>query len=312
MRSISDPVLAIDIGGSKLSTGLVAADGTVLKKEIAAWDALDADSVMRTILAAARRMLEPGSGPTPAAVGVNIPGLADPERGIWIEAVFSGIRNVPIGTLLSEALGLPVRIDNDVNNCALAESRFGACRGTADFVWLTVSNGCGGAVFLDGHVYRGAFGSAGEFGHIRVEDEGGYRCGCGNDGCLEAQAAGPGLARRYREAGGARTDGRDATAREIAERARNGERLALEVYGREGYYLGKALAAVLNVLNPAKAVVGGGISAAFDLFEPEMVRTIERMTYREASRRVSVEKTGLGYDAALVGAATLALMRGNP
>lgn len=304
MKASNGTVLAIDIGGSKLVTGIVAADGVVRCKEKAAWGKLDAESVVKTVLGAAKRVLEANEGASPSCVGVNIPGLADPDAGLWIEACFSGIRNVPIAAIVSAELGVPVYIDNDANNCALAEKRFGVCRDCTDFIWLTVSNGCGGAVFTDGHIYRGINGSAGELGHICVEEQNGYTCGCGNRGCLEAQAAGPGISRRFADAGGGA-----ASAQEIAERAKKGDRLALSVYEKEGYYIGKALAAAINTLNPQKAVVGGGVSDAFDLFCLSMMDTVRAMTYREASRHVSIEKTGLGYDAALVGAAALAILR---
>jgi predicted NBD/HSP70 family sugar kinase len=303
MRTGKEAILAIDIGGSKLVTGLVGYDGSVVYKEKWAWDKLDAGSVLRTIINTAKSVLENNKNISAAAAGVNIPGLADTEKGLWIEACFSGIRNVPIGDILAKEFGIPVFIDNDANNCALAEKAFGVCKDCTDFIWLTVSNGCGAALFLDNRIYRGIRGTAGEIGHICVEENNGYRCGCGNYGCLEAQAAGPGIARRYSEM--VKPEG--LSAKEIAVLARKGVTEAADVYRREGYYLGKALAAAINTLNPEKVVVGGGVSDAFDLFYPDLADTVNRMTYRKASSHVSLEKTGLGYDAALIGAAALAL-----
>ncbi len=304
MAVSNDTVLAIDIGGSKLATGLVRTDGTVLSREKASWGALNADSVVKTVLDASRRMLDAHKGVRPLCAGVNIPGLADTDAGHWIEACFSGIRDVPIADIISQELGMPVYIDNDANNCAIAEKLFGVCRECTDFIWLTVSNGCGGAIFLDGHIYRGINGFSGELGHICVEEAGGYLCGCGNRGCLEAQAAGPGVARRYEAA-----CGKDASAKEIAEMARKGSEIALGIYKKEGYYIGKAVAAAINTLNPQKVVIGGGISDAFDLFSASLKNTVDTMTYNKASDHVLIEKTGLGYDAALVGAAALAMLR---
>lgn len=304
MIARNDLVLAVDIGGSKLATGLVSTGGAVIRKEKINWEKPDEESVVGTVLDAAKRVLDTHEGIKPACAGVNIPGLADTEAGIWIEACFSGIRDVPIAGIISQELGMPVYVDNDANNCALAEKMFGVCRGSTDFIWLTVSNGCGGAVFTEGSIYRGINGFAGELGHICVEENGGYLCGCGNYGCLEAQAAGPGIARRFADAGGG-----EASAKEIAEMARKGDRLARSVYEKEGYYIGKALAAAINTLNPQKAVVGGGISDAFELFYPSLMDIVRAMTYGKASRHVSIEKTGLGYDAALIGAAALAILR---
>lgn len=294
-------ILAIDIGGSKLSTGIVRTDGTVVCRKLRAWGSLEGASVIEAVIDASKSILE-SCDIKPLCAGVNIPGLADKERGLWVEACFSGIKDVPIAGILSKQLGMSVYVDNDVNNCALAEKLFGVCRGCSDFIWLTVSNGCGGAVYLDGRIYRGVNGTAGEIGHICVEEEGGYECGCGNFGCLEAQAAGPGIVRRYQSGGG-----RSCDAKEIAELARGGDSLAQSVFKKEGYYIGKALAAVINTLSPEKAVVGGGVAGAYDLFYSELFETVCKMTYRRASRHISIEKTGLGYDAALIGAATLAL-----
>jgi len=309
MGKRKDAVLAIDIGGSKLVAGLVADDGEILCKEKTGWARLDGDSVMRTIFEVSERMLADHKGVRVRAIGANIPGLADADKGLWVEACFSGIRNVPIAAQLTKRFRLPAYIDNDVNNCALAEKLFGVCRDCTDFAWLTVSNGCGGALFLNNRVYRGVHGTAGEFGHIIVEENGGYPCGCGNTGCLEAQAAGPGIVRRFVALGGPEnTEGIPIDASKIAELAKTGDSVAKAVFEREGYYIGKAISAVINATNPQKIVVGGGVAGSFDLFYPELLKTVSNMTYREASKQTTIEKTGLGYDAALVGAAALALV----
>ena len=277
----------------------------MLESNVEILPSLDKDSVMETVFKAARRFSDKGI----SAVGVNIPGLADPRNGIWLESCFSGIRNIPIARILSDELSsdklsLPVFIDNDVNNCALAESLFGGCRGVSDFVWLTVSNGCGGALYLNGSVYGGVRNTSGEFGHIIVEEDAkrALLCGCGNYGCLEAQAAGPGIAKRYFALAGTEAD-----AEAIAALAKSGDAAAQKVFSDEGVYIGRALAAVINAVNPAKAVLGGGVSKAFELFEPSMTETIKSRTYKLASEHVRVEKTALGYDAALIGAAALAI-----
>jgi glucokinase len=303
-----EAVLSIDIGGSKLSAGFVGIDGAVLYREKSGWTRLEGGSVVRTVLETADRLLKKNTHLKAACIGVNIPGLADTEQGLWVEACFSGIRNIPVAKILSDRYGLPVYIDNDVNNCVLAEKIFGICRGCTDFVWMTVSNGCGGGLFLNNRLYRGVSNSAGEIGHIRVEEKDGYTCGCGNRGCLEAQAAGPGIVRRYLDSGGKVVC---KSAREIAALARTGDPAALEVFRMEGCYIGKALSAVINTLNPQKAVIGGGVSEAFDLFYPGLIETFHESTYREASKHVTIEKTGLGGEAALIGAAALALTRTN-
>ena len=283
-----------------MAVGLVDEEGCVLHSYVEHWRSLEKDSVINTVINAARRYLNYN----PVAVGVNIPGLADAQNGIWLESCFSGISNIPIVSILSNAFKLPVFIDNDVNNCALAENMFGACQNTSDFIWLTVSNGCGGALFLNGRVYNGVRNTAGELGHITVEQRAEYAllCGCGNRGCLEAQAAGPGIAKRYFA-----LTGRNADAESVADMANSGDTAAQKVYNDEGVYIGRALAAVINTITPQKVILGGGVVNSFELFEPSMTETIQCHTYRLASQHVRVEKTYLGYYAALIGAASIAI-----
>ena len=292
--------LALDIGGSKLASGLVDQNGHILEVNVKSLLSLEGNDVIDIVMQAAHSHMNNN----PAAVGVNIPGLADAQNGIWLESCFSGIRNIPIAGMLSDALHLPVFIDNDVNNCALAESMFGACKGVSDFIWLTVSNGCGGALFLNGRIYSGIRNTSGELGHIIVEERAEYAlpCGCGNKGCLEAQAAGPGIAKRY-----AGLTGTEADAESIAVMANSGDAAAQKIFYDEGVYIGRALAAAINIINPEKVVLGGGVAKSFGLFEHSMAKTIKNHTYRLASEHVHVGRTSLGYHAALIGAASLAI-----
>ena len=236
------------------------------------------------------------------AVGVAIPGLADAVGGVWRYSCFSGIADYPIVEVLSSRLGLPVYIDNDVNACAFAERAFGRCRGVDDYLWVTVSNGVGGAVVLNGEIYRGAFGGSGEIGHIIVEEQNGRICPCGNSGCLEAQASGRAIAAYYRDLRGES----DLDAREIAERAKSGDEAARQVYRIAGRYLGKAIAAAVNIMNPAMVVLGGGVSMDAELFLPEIRDAVDRACFRAANPQLEIEKTDLGYEASLKGAAALA------
>ncbi|MDR3050254.1 MAG: ROK family protein [Oscillospiraceae bacterium] len=298
--------LAVDIGGSKLMVGLVDRAGHVLARERRVWKYLDVDSVMRDILTLARALLAAHPGlPSPVLAGVTIPGLADPIRGLWLEASFSGIRDLPIAALLREQLRLPVYVDNDGQACALAEKCFGACRDVDDFLYITVSNGIGGALFLAGRLYAGASGTAGELGHCTVVEDG-RACKCGLRGCLEMHAAGPGIARNYAELGGMPLP---ADAAEIARRAGQGEQIALDTYALEGEYLGRSLAWACNLLNPAKVVLGGGVSLSFPLFAPALHTALHARLYRSANPTLIVEPTALGYDGGLLGAAAVAFCR---
>ena len=299
-------ILAVDIGGSKLLTALaeVSAGGEVsfsgeVRRELAA--GLGKEDILAEVTAACDRTLSlTGAAGNFDALGVTIPGLADPKTALWIYAPFSGIRDFPIGAQLGRIYAKPVYGENDVNACAWAEHLFGACRETGDFLWVTVSNGIGGGLVLGGKIFAGHFGCAAEFGHLKVAD-GGALCGCGGHGCLEAEAAGPAIARRY-----ARLTGKEGlSARDVAEAARRGEAEALEVYRKTGELLGKGAAAAANLLNPEAIVFGGGVAESFDLFAGGLEEKFRSDIMTFANKNVRILKTELGYNAGLFAAASL-------
>ena len=297
---ILESYLCLDIGGSKYVVGVIRRDGTIVHKRGGKWPCLTADQVMKTLIDESRLVLQE-CGEQPIAIGATIPGLTDAERGLWVEASFSGIRNLPICQLLSDAFGLPAYCENDGSAYALAEMVFGCCKDVQDFLFMNVSNGIGGAIVAGGRLLRGATGSAGEFGHCHIVD-GGRVCKCGQQGCLEAYAAGPAIARNYIEAGGEPAD-----AKLIAQRAREGCPHAKAVYHKEGEYLGRVLATAINLFNPRRVVIGGGVALAFDLFEESLRNTVSEQIYTSANPHVDICATPLGYDAGLCSGAAIAI-----
>lgn len=292
-------ILSLDLGGSKFIVGIVNEQGEVLAKERFLWKELTREAVMESILDAVRTFRNTHKEEC-RAIGVTIPGLADPEKGIWIEASFSMIRNLPIAEILTKEFGLPAYVDNDVNACAIAEKRFGCCKDVRDFAWITVSNGIGGALYLNDDIYYGAFGNAGEIGHLTVVEDG-RACNCGSKGCLEMHAAGPAILKNYEE-----MTGETKTAAELSEMARQGDKKALAVFAMEGRYLGTAVAALANLINPKKVVFGGGVMESFDLIESSMYEAYKENVYYYANEGLEIEHTELGYYAALLGAAAVA------
>lgn len=314
--------LAIDIGGSQLGVALVDAapsqhQATVRRKTARPLPPdCGAEQLLQWIDVLIGKLDEPAASAVSSSttwesferIGITIPGLADPEAGLWVYACFSGIRDFPIARILEARYGRPVFLDNDVNACALAERLFGCCRETRDFLWMTISNGIGGGLVIGGQIYRGAFGHAGEIGHFHVVDDG-RRCGCGHAGCLEAEAAGPGIAHYYHTLFHTSPKADRATsspdAKEIAARARAGEPEAIQTFERTGRLLGRASAWAANLLNPGKIVLGGGVGGAFELFYPALRETFEAEAFGDACSHVVIERTALGYDAATIGAAAL-------
>lgn len=243
-------------------------------------------------------------------IGITIPGLANPQTGVWVYAPFSGIQNFPIAKAVSEKFGLlPVNIENDVNACGLAERYFGVCRDCPDFLWITVSNGIGGGLVLNGDIYSGNLGNAGEIGHFCVNEGSQYRCGCGHFGCLEIEASGRAIAAKYQDRRADDTNQSLPTpvsTKQIAQWARAGQPLAREVFDEAGRYIGRAASYAVNLLNIQRVVLGGGVSSSFDLLFPVMDATFRQMVFQAANPQAEILQTGLGYHAALAGAAAIA------
>ena len=298
--------LALDVGGSKYVAALVDDAGRILSRRRGEWEQLSQEIILERLVNDARALMAE-TGVTPVACGVTIPGLADPERGMWVEASFSGIRDFPICEALTKALGIPAWCENDGQAYALAEMAFGCCRDTADFLFINVSNGIGGAIVSGGRLLAGSRGFAGEFGHCCAVPDG-RKCKCGQRGCPEMHAAGPGIACTYAEMGGAPDDdGQPADCRVVARRARSGEKIACEVFAQAGIYMGQVLATAVNLLNPKKIVIGGGVSLAFDLFAPALRTAMAARLYRGANPHVEILPTPLGYDAGVYSAAAIAM-----
>ena len=299
-------ILAIDIGGSQFRTAIATMTDTGLQFTPASRRMLALDCTKETLFAMLEESItESAPEGNYEQIGITIPGLADTVNGIWVYACFSGIRDVPIAKILSEKYGKPVFIENDVNACALAEQRFGICKATNNFLWITVSNGIGGGLVLGGEIYTGHFGNAGEIGHFNVVEENGFRCGCGNYGCLEAEAAGPGIVRRY--AALLKKETSDFSAEKIAAWARAGDETAKSVFDTTGRLIGKAASYAVNLLNLEKVVIGGGVSNSFDLLFPSMEATFREKLFRDANPHAVFERTALGINAGLAGAVAVAM-----
>lgn len=291
---------AIDAGGTKVLTAVLTEAGEILARRQAPVPPADVPAYFTCCAAMlAECAREIGSSiQTLDGVGMNIPGMVAADGRVL------GSPSAQWGAFdarpLLETGGTPLFFENDINACALAEKRFG--NAGDDFVWVTVSTGNGGAAVANGNLVRGAAGCAGEFGHLKVEHRHPYPCQCGGLGCLEAHASGVAIARRARETG----LGVDADARQCEELARQGNATALAIYHEAGVHLGRALAIAANLLNPATAYIGGGVSKALDLMLPAIQRTLEAEALPQC-RDMRVMRTRLGYEAALLGAAAVCL-----
>lgn len=300
-------VLAVDIGGSKIVMGLVAKDGEVLRTSrvpLPPGFDYDVDFLRAHILMGARALLD---GQAVSAVGFAVPAPCDSGNGVMLLGIWSGIAQWNIREEFSGALGLPVFADNDANACAVAEHRFGCCQASGHFLWATVSTGCGGALYLDGNLYRGPRHTAGEIGHLVVAPESRSLCGCGLYGDMEVEASGSAIGRKYLARQNRPPDPSFRSA-EVSKLARAGDSVALEIFHEAGFYLGRMSAMVANILNIDKAVLGGGVAVYdFDLLQPGLLEGTARSLFPTGNDDFHIEQTALGYHAALLGAAAIAL-----
>ena len=307
-------VIAGDFGGTNLRAALVDDAGEVLvRHEVASTpDASPADVLERIgeLLGAVRE----GAATQPDAASLAVAGLIDAEGGrVMVSPNIPAFRNLALTEPLSERLGIPVSIENDASAAALGEHRFGAGRGTRHLLHATLGTGIGGGLVVDGRLYRGAQGLAGEIGHI-VLDPAGPPCGCGARGCLEAIAGGVAFGRRAQrlvESGSAPilaevAAGRPATAGHLAEAARRGEAAAIAEIRNGGHTIGIGLGSIVNVLNPDAVTLSGGLLGMGDLLLDPLRAAMASLAYGPASS-TPVHTSTLGEDAGLLGAAAVAL-----
>lgn len=315
-------VLAVDIGGTKILTALVADHGTIVARRRVETPDLGVEAVLQVIAASATQVMADAGMPKDQllAVGVDAPGPLNPREGIVFEAPnLVGWRNVPLGRLLAERLALPVFVEHDATAAALGEWWIGAGRGVHDLIYITVSTGIGGGIIIGDRLVHGASGTAGEVGHMTIDVDG-PACPCGRStGCLEVLASGTAIARMAREAvaAGRRTsllqmaggDPEAIGAQHVEAGARAGDPVAVEIFNRAATYLGVGVANLLNLFNPQRVIIGGGVSKAGDLLFGPVRRVATARAFERPGRDAEIVPAALGDDVGAVGAAAVALQR---
>jgi glucokinase len=307
--------IGVDVGGTQIAAGVVDAEGRIVQKVRISTPAATAESVEDGIVEAVLRLTR---GHDAAAVGVAAPGFVDAQRTTLRFTPNLPMTDRPLRALLQPRIGLPVVVENDANAAAWGEYRFGGGRGVTDVVLLTVGTGLGGGIVLDGRLLRGAFGIAGEFGHVRIVP-GGLPCGCGNRGCWEQYTSGRALIRQAQAL--ARTDPQRASrllrmangqveaiaGGMITQAAQEGDPAAVDLLAELGRWLGEGIADIADVLDPAVVVIGGGVSEAGDLLlEPARQAFAASLSAGAHRPHLVIRAAELGNDAGLIGAADLA------
>jgi glucokinase len=308
--------VGVDLGGTNIRSAVFDDGMQILgRSERQTRAQEDADDVIRRMATCVREALEQASvaAGEVAGVGVGAAGLTDWRTGVVVLASNLGWRNVPVKERLEQKLdGLRVEVDKDTNVAALAEARLGAGREFEHFLYVTAGTGIGGGLILDGALYRGATGGAGDVGHIVVDPDG-PRCGCGGHGCVEVFSSGAGMVDRAREAlaeGGEEADStaldlESLTTEDLFEAARRGDVVATQVVKRAGAALGLALADYVNINNPEAIVLGGGVTRAGDTYLGPVERELKRRALTALGEIVKLVPPGLGDDVGVTGAALL-------
>lgn len=301
--------IGIEFSGSKLRAATVNNDGVIGERREAQ---LQAEGLVAQVaqLVSDLRQNEKNI----EAVGIAIPGLVNRQTDrVVASRDLPGIVRENIHAELMAATGLRFELENDANAAAYGEFKIGAGRGSRNLFYITIGEGIGGAIILDGKLWTGASGFAGEVGHITIDTEG-SECQCGNTGCLETIASAPNIVRRANERLNRDSTSslsrlamnKNFTADDMAREAKEGDDFSLMMIERTGKYIGTGVASIINLLNIERIVLGGGVMQAGDLILNPIIQEAKRRAFQPCFEATQIVAAALGADAATIGAAMLA------
>ncbi len=313
------PVLAIDLGGTKIITALISNDGEMLASETCPTLADEGpESVTKRIFAAIDHLLSLRNIIPSQIYGISIAaaGAIDSGKGIiTLSPNLPGWCDIPLKSIVQERYKINTFLINDAKAAALGEYHFGAGKGAKNLIFVTVSTGIGGGIIIDGKLYSGASGGAGEIGHMTI-DTNGPQCHCGNVGCWETLASGTAVAKETirRIRGGEKSsliemvEGKieNITAKEVSLAAQNGDILASQVIDRAMGYLGVGMVNLVNIFNPEVIIIGGGMSKMGSLLFDPVKRMVAERAFKLMAEAVRIVPAQLGDDAGVFGAAVFA------
>ncbi|MBT9151105.1 MAG: Glucokinase [candidate division WS2 bacterium] len=308
--------LGIDLGGTKIKGILMKADGLIVY-QYSTSTGNNLDNLFEVI----EKLIQESKNLSLniCSIGVGCAGLIDHKNGITIESAnLPFLKRFPLRDTVYKFAGIPTTIDNDVKMGAIGEMFYGEGKGIKDFVFLTLGTGIGGAIIINGKVYRGISNHSGEIGHLNLQTSG-PDCGCGKQGCYETLASGPAIVNYVLY--GIQMK-RDTMILEkvagniskinpslIAELAEKGDRLCLEALTESARYTGKVLSYLINILNPEKIIIGGGISEVKNILFPIIRETAQLYSLVVPFENCTIIKSGLGTESGVIGAAQMALLK---
>lgn len=305
--------LAADMGGTNLRLAAVTRDGDIiLRSKVCTPASRKKEEILSAIEEVARSLKDRlNADQQIVAFGAAVPAIVNSRDGVMLRSPqLPELNGFEFASYFKERLGIPVVLENDANSAAVGEKWKGASRGILNSILVTLGTGVGGGIIIDGKLLRGVDGTAGEVGHVAVEPEG-HPCGCGSKGCLEQYSSAMGIKRLTSELlvkyPSSVLSGKTApTPLDVYEAGIAGDELSIEVFRIFGTYLGIALGGLVNILNPEAIVLGGGVSAGWDLFIEHLKGEISRRAFQHPAERVRLMRSELGDDAGILGAAFLA------
>lgn len=311
--------IGIDVGGTNVKIALVDKSGKIIySNSVPTYAKMGYEYTVNNIKQAIKDLMKETNTTSKDidGIGFDFPGQVDYKTGVVkLAPNIPGWVNVPIAQMIEEEFHIPTRIDNDVRCAALGEMKFGAGKGCENFVCITVGTGIGSGLVINGQLVRGASNAAGEIGHIKLQMKDGLICGCGDTGCLEAYASGPsivamaqdyikgGKSTKFREMAAA--EGGEITPYMVAKAAEAGDPVAKRIFEIVGEYIGIGLTSVINLLNPEKVIIGGGVAEAGDLLLNPIRKTIKERAMVVAGSAVEIVPAQLGNSAGVIGASML-------
>lgn len=295
--------IGIDLGGTDMKVGVLNGDGVLADSARLSTRAHEGPGPAIARLSEHIRAITRSNGEV-CAIGVGAPGPIDRERGVLLAAPnLPGWENLPLCALLRENLGIPTRLENDANAAAYGEYFTRRKRGesVSSMALFTIGTGVGGGIVLDDRLVRGAFGSAGEVGHLIVDSEG-RDCPCGQRGCLERYASATAISELFTQATGAT----GVSAREICEQAAGGDPAAAAIIDQAARFLAIAIITLQHLVNPELVALGGGVAGAGAVLLDPVRRWTRTLTWKLIDDAPRIELATAGNDAGMIGAASLA------
>ena len=309
--------IGIDVGGTNVKIALVDEKGKIIySNSVPTYAKMGFEYTVNNIKQSIRDLMKETRTDEKSieGIGFDCPGQIDYKNGIVkLAPNIPGWVDVPIAKMIEDEFHIKTRIDNDVRCAALGELKFGAGKGCENFVCITVGTGIGSGLVINGKLVRGASNAAGEIGHIKLKAKDGAICGCGDTGCLEAYASGPcivAMAQDYIKGGKSAkfaemaSDG-EITPYIVAKAAEAGDPVAKRIFEIMGEYIGLGLTSVINLLNPEKVIVGGGVAECGDLLLEPIRKTVKKRAMVVAGSAVEIVPAQLGNSAGVIGASML-------